>query len=66
MIENTYHDFNMQLAKYVMPIYEVLQRCYDNVPSHFYGSDHHIYLYNQLVNLKRLFFDKDECKLTNK
>ena len=65
-IENTYHDFNMQLAKYVMPIYEVLQRCYDNVPCHFYGSDHHIYLYNQLGNLKRLFFGKDECKLSNK
>lgn len=65
-IENTYHDFNMQLAKYVMPIYEVLQRCYDNIPCRFFGSDHHIYLYNQLGNLKRLFFGKDECKLSNK
>ena len=65
-IGNTYHDFNTQLAKYVMPIYEVLQRCYDNMPCHFNGSDHHIYLYNQLENLKRLFFGKDECRLPRK
>ena len=56
----------MQLAKYVMPIYEVLQRCYDNMPCHMNGSEHHVYLYNQLESLKELLFDKDECGLTKK
>ena len=65
-IRNTYNDFNMQLVKYVMPIYEVLQRCYDNMPCHMNGSEYHVYLYGQLESLKKLLFDKDACGLTKK
>ena len=65
-IRNTFHDFNMQLVKYVAPVYEVLKRCYDNMPCHMYGSEHQIYLHTQLGHVKKVLFDEDECRLTKK
>ena len=42
----------------------IAQHC--TIRCHMNGSEHHVYLYNQLESLKKLLFDKDECRLTKK